>query len=132
MTFKKDDFIYQPGDSANRFYFMIRGKVELLVKTEGTDEFKYSKGIDESQYFGNTKNFNEMRNLYAKIISDKAEVLSINTEKYYNILSQTQLSEGDRKVEFLFRYVPKLRKLPRNLLEDFEVYFQREQCTKGF
>ena len=35
-------------------------------------------------------------------------------------------------MEFLYRHVPKLRKLPRSLLEDFEVYFQKEVVTKGF
>ena len=35
-------------------------------------------------------------------------------------------------MEFLIRYVPKLRCLPRRLIEDFEVYFQKESVSQGF
>jgi hypothetical protein len=33
------------------------------------------------------------------------------------------MSEGEKKIDFLVRYVPKLRNLPWWLINDFEVYF---------
>ena len=33
---------------------------------------------------------------------------------------------------FLIRYIPSFRELPRRLIEDFEVYFIKEQVTKGY
>lgn len=35
-------------------------------------------------------------------------------------------------MDFLVRYVPGFRELPRRLIEDFEVYFIKEQVTKGY
>jgi hypothetical protein len=51
------------------------GKIELLVKTD--DEFKYSKGIDESSFFGKKEFFNEPRGDYAKVISEKAVLIEL-------------------------------------------------------
>jgi len=42
------------------------------------------------------------------------------------------LSTSEKKLEFLLRYVPKLRSLPRRVIEDYEVYFQKEVMTKGY
>ena len=47
----------------------------------------------------------------------------MNAQKYFEIVSKTQLSTCEKKVEFLNRYVPKLRNLPKRLVEDYEVYF---------
>lgn len=52
--------------------------------------------------------------------------------KYVLIGSKTQTSAAERKVEFLIRFVPGLRELPRRLVEDFEVYFIKEQATQGY
>lgn len=54
MTIKeliKDEFLYKKGDSSKDFYFLLTGKIQLVVdNTEG--EFKFSKNIDENEYFG--------------------------------------------------------------------------------
>jgi hypothetical protein len=42
------------------------------------------------------------------------------------------VSASERKVEFLIRFVPGLRDLPRRLVEDFEVFFIKEQATRGY
>jgi len=59
------EFLYQSGDSGSDFYFVMTGTLELLVKTG--DDFKYSKGIDESTFFGQKKFFNESRGDYARV-----------------------------------------------------------------
>jgi hypothetical protein len=50
---------------------------------------------------------------YAKISSEKAIILELNVLKYLECISKTQMSEGEKKIDFLVRYVPKLRNLPR-------------------
>ena len=45
----------------------MTGTLELLVKSG--DEFKYSKGIDESSFFGQKKFYNEPRSDFAKVNS---------------------------------------------------------------
>ena len=64
--------------------------------------------------------------------TDKLEVMIFDTEKYFDIVSKSQLSISEKKVEFLQRYVPKLREVQRNLIEDFEVYFIKEVVTQGY
>jgi hypothetical protein len=32
---KKDDFLYQKGDLGGGFFFLIEGKIDLLVKNDG-------------------------------------------------------------------------------------------------
>ena len=79
------------------------------------------------------KNYPEdPRNDYARVISDTLEVIQIDTRKYSNIVKSTQLSTSYKKVDFLARYVPKLRQISRNQVEDFEVYFQKEAVTRGY
>ena len=54
---KQGDFLYQPGDSGASFWFVLVGKLDMLVKSD--DEFKYSKGVDESTFFGKKEFYNE-------------------------------------------------------------------------
>jgi len=42
------------------------------------------------------------------------------------------LTAGDKKVDFLFRYVPKIRTGGRKMIEEFEVFFLKEEVTKGY
>lgn len=39
------------------------------------------------------------------------------------------MSAAEKKINFLIRYVPGLRDLPKRLVEDFEVYFIKECVT---
>lgn len=89
---KKDEFLFEPGSSGSTFWFVMTGKLEILVKTD--NEFKYSKGVDENTFFGKKEYFNESRDEYAKVVSDKALLIELNTIKYNNIISKTQISEA--------------------------------------
>ena len=50
IELKEDEYLYKQGDSSQVFYFVMTGNLQLLYKKD--DEFKYSKGIDESSFFG--------------------------------------------------------------------------------
>lgn len=103
---------------------MVTGTLEVIVKSEGSDEFKYSKSIDTNTYFGLKSNPKEARGDNARVNSEGfSEIIEFESQTYIDIVSKTQLSTCEQKVEFLSRYVPKFRSLPRRLLEDFEVYF---------
>lgn len=78
------------------------------------------------------KMYHETRSDYARVVSDKCVLIEFDTQKFFDIVSKTQLSTCEKKVEFLIRYVPKFRMLPRRLIEDFEVYFQKEVITQGY
>jgi CRP-like cAMP-binding protein len=79
VELNKDDFLYKQGDSGSSFYFVMTGKLEVLVKNEASNEFKYSKGIDEADLFGLKKFYNEPRQDYARVISDKVEIIEFVT-----------------------------------------------------
>lgn len=61
-----------------------------------------------------------------------AEVLVIPSFQYENVVKKVHLSTGEKKVEFLFRYVPKIRKGGRAMIEDYEILFIKEIVSKGF
>lgn len=127
---KQDEFLYEAGAAGDTFWFLVTGKMEMLVKPDG--EFKYSKGVDESNFFGKKEFYTETRGDYAKVVTPKAVLLVFQTVKFNNIISKTQISEGQKKIDFLIRYVPGFRELPKRQIEDFEVFFIKEQVTQGF
>ena len=101
----------------------------MLAKSVNSDEFKFQKSVEVNNYFGLKKLHNEERSDFARVKSDQCIVIEFNTQKYFDIVSKTQLSTCEKKVEFIIRYVPKFRSLPGRLIEDFEVYFQKEVIT---
>ena len=42
------------------------------------------------------------------------------------------MSSGEKKIQFLIRYVPKLRLVSRAMIEDFEVFFIKEVVDQGY
>jgi CRP-like cAMP-binding protein len=129
-SLSKGDFLFKQGDLGKRFYFVVSGALEVIVKSEGSDEFKYSKTIDVNTYFGLKSNPAESRGDNARVTSEgTCEIIEFDSQIYIDIVSKTQLSTCEQKIEFLIRYVPKLRSLPRRLIEDFEVYFQKESVS---
>lgn len=49
----KGDFLYRKGDSSAFFYFVLKGKIELVVEnSQNPSEFKFSKNVDEFEFFG--------------------------------------------------------------------------------
>ena len=45
------------------------------------------------------------------------------------IVKKTQLSTSEQKVDFLVRYVPRLRAVARSMVEELEVFFIKEVAT---
>ena len=89
VELKKDEFLFQSGDLGTYFYFTMEGKFELLVKQEDTGQFKFSKTVEESSFFGQKKQYTETRVEYARVVSDKCTVLQFDTKKYFDIVSKT-------------------------------------------
>jgi len=136
----KENFLYKKGDSSRSFYFMLRGKLELLVdSSHGTVgqqqnplEFKLSKVVDENEFFGFKQFCDEQRNEYARAVTDNVEILEIEKDAYEQIVKQTQLSVSEKKIDFLMRYVPKFRSVARKLIEEMEIFFVKEVFTQGY
>ena len=68
----KGEFLYKQGDIGSRFFFVVSGSLEVIVKSDGSDEFKYSKTIEVNTYFGLKSNPKEARGDNARVISDVA------------------------------------------------------------
>jgi len=129
---KKNEFLYESGEDGRKFYFIIKGVLEVIVKSEGSDEFKFSKSVDQSTYFGLKKNFKDVRGDNARVTTDDCHILIFDSEQYANIVSNTEMSIQEKKIHFLIRYVPKFRGLQKRMVEDFEIFFQKEVVTRGF
>jgi CRP-like cAMP-binding protein len=48
----KGEYLYKKGDNSEFFYFVLRGKIELVADNSEGGEFKFSKNIDENEIFG--------------------------------------------------------------------------------
>lgn len=137
----RGEYLYKKGDKNGLgFFFVLSGRVELLV-TSGSQasaevqesDMKFSKHVEANEYFAYRGNsFNEPRTDFARIASENCELMEINGQKYMEIMSKTKLSASEKKVEFLIQYVPTFRNLPRKVVEDFEIYFQKEVVTRGY
>lgn len=140
----KGQYLYRKGDpNGLGFFFVLKGRVELLVTSAQSttsneavideSEMKFSKHVEVNEYFAyRGTSFSEPRNDYARIVSDSCELLEIDGQKYLEIMSKTKLSASEKKIDFLIQYVPTLRNLPKKIVEDFEIYFQKEVLTRGY
>ena len=61
-----------------------------------------------------------------------SSIITIHKEQYEQIVKKTQLSTSEQKIDFLVRYVPKLRAVSRNMIEDLEIFFCKLVVTQGF
>jgi signal-transduction protein with cAMP-binding, CBS, and nucleotidyltransferase domain len=120
---KKGDFLYRKGDNSQWFFFMLKGKIEIVVESGG--EFKFSKNADEFEFFGMKQFTSELRNDFARVVTEVAWVLFIHKDQYELIVKKTQLSASEQKIDFLIRYVPKLRSVNRSMIEELEVFFMK-------
>jgi hypothetical protein len=53
----KGEFLYQKGDLTTHFFFVLKGKLEIVVESgmtngDSNQEFKLSKNVDEFEFFG--------------------------------------------------------------------------------
>jgi CRP-like cAMP-binding protein len=80
--------LYQKGDFSHQFYFLLSGKIELMVESHN-EGFKFSKNVDEFEFFGLKSMATEPRNDYAKVVTEKCWVLHIDKENYEQIVKRT-------------------------------------------
>lgn len=73
-----------------------------------------------------------MRHDYARAVAETCWILIINKDQYDQIVKRTQLSVSEQKIDFLMRYVPKLRAVTRTMIEELEILFIKEIVTQGF
>jgi CRP-like cAMP-binding protein len=77
-TLNKGEFLYEKGEDSKNFFFVLRGKLELLVKND--DVFKHSKNADECEFFGLRTSTSEKRSDYARGAAEKNEIIEIDKE----------------------------------------------------
>jgi CRP-like cAMP-binding protein len=91
---ERGQLLYTKGDTSQYFYFVLRGKLEIVVDNThmaegGEDHFKFSKNCDESDFFGLKTSANDIRSDYARVASEKAEILLIDKDLYEQIVKKT-------------------------------------------
>lgn len=81
----KGEFLYQKDDveAPNMIFFILRGKIELLVPTnlEGQG-LKFSKNVDEGEFF-------TYRSDFAKSAALQTEVIAFDKNVYDRIIKRT-------------------------------------------
>ena len=76
------ELLYSKGDPSPDFYFLLKGKIEIMAESYQQQELKFSKHVDEFEFFGIKSAITDCRHDYAKAITDKCWVLLINKEQY--------------------------------------------------
>lgn len=89
MEVQKDEFLYKKGDRSNNFFFLLKGKIEILSESHTSDEFKFSKNVDEFEFFGIKSSVHDPRNDYAKVVTEKCWVILIDKDFYEQIVKKT-------------------------------------------
>ena len=95
-------------------------------------ELKFYKNVDEYEFFGMRQSAMDVRHDYCRAVTDKSWVIVVGKEAYEQVVKKTQLSSSEQKIDFLVRYVPKLRTVARSMVEEFEVFFIKEVVTQGY
>jgi len=73
VELKEGQYLYEQGDSSALFWFVLVGKLEIHVKSD--NDFKFSKNIDESTFFGKKQYLAETRSDFAKVTSPTCVLL---------------------------------------------------------
>ncbi len=92
---------------------------------------KISKTADENGFFGLKDTCREIRSDYA-VAQTETQVIAFNTEEYRAIIAMKEFTTAEKKVEFLMRFGPKLRDFGRNMVEEYEVMWLKQEATKGY
>jgi CRP-like cAMP-binding protein len=121
------------------FHRKYLGKIEVFNLNE-TGQEKVVRTIDIGCMFGKKEDASCIRyyNIFYLSSQDSAKsvgesiVLEIDKAACEKIRANTVVSEAEQKINFLLRYVPKLRMSPRNIIEELEILFVKETYTKGY
>jgi len=85
--------LFKKGDNSKNFYFLLKGKIELIVEDPNNpSEFKFSKNVDEFDFFGlksTGAGGADIRNDNARVVTDKCMVIHIDRDSYENIVKKT-------------------------------------------
>ncbi len=122
------EFLYNVGDISDHFYFVLTGKMSQRTG----EDLKLSKTHHESAIFGYTLYPKDPRTDAGVCDQDGTKVVIFDRGQFEHIVTSTELSTSELKIEFLTRFVPVLRAFPKNLVEELEVFFFKEIVTKGF
>ena len=104
----------------------------IVEDPNNPSEFKFSKNVDEFDFFGlksSQAGGPDTRHEFARVVTDKCFVVHIDRDSYENIVKKTQLSVSEQKIDFLIRYVPRLRAVGRNVIQELEVFFMKVVYT---
>ena len=74
---------------------MLKGKIELVSESSQQQELKFSKNVDEFEFFGMRQSATDTRGDHARAASESCWVIKINKEQYEQIVKKTQLSSSE-------------------------------------
>ena len=89
---KKGEFLYSKGDPSPNFYFVLKGRLEIVVDSQhNPGDFKLSKNIDEYDFFGLKHATDDpKRHDYARVLTEAgAWIICIDKGHYESIVKKT-------------------------------------------
>ncbi len=95
------------------------------------NQHKISRTADENSFFGLKDHHNDLRTDFGIALTE-TQIISFNTENYRQILALKEFTTAEKKVDFLMRFGPKLRDFGRNMVEEYEVMWIKQEATRGY
>ena len=125
--FSAEAYIYREEDLASSLFFLLDGRVRVR-----TEQHNPAAERSSGAFFGVRGCAEDLRCEDVQA-AEAVAVIEIDRAAYESAKKHTQPpSPAEAKVEFLVRYVPRLRAVARRLAEELEVFFIKEVYTRGF
>lgn len=127
IELNENDILFKKNDDATHFFIVIDGNnnpgiIETFLQE---NDSKTIISHDKGKIFGK-KDVTTKRDQFAKA-SRNSLILSVPSNSHFKLGSNLSISDAEKKIEFLFRFVPKLRFFPKKDLEELETFFIRER-----
>ena len=127
LDFAPQAYVYREEDLSSSLYFVLEGS--MVVRT---DQRSPAMTKRSGAFFGVGGCAEDLRCEDVQA-TEAASVIEIDRLAYENAKKHRQKPTlAEAKVEFLVRYVPRLRSVARRISEELEVFFIKEVYTRGY
>lgn len=97
LSFQKDSYIYQMGDSGRKFFYLEEGRVKIITTNDQGEE-KTLSVLEPGNFFGETSFFDQRRRFAAALAVLDCRVRALNYNDFKHMLKE----EGEA-AQFMFK-----------------------------
>jgi sulfate-transporting ATPase len=137
VTYTPGDIIFSQGDTADKFYIIINGQVEMVVQHPDRPELVVSR-LDKGQFFGETGLlFDGPRSATARVVGEKELlVVALDKESFRSLVEENHLTHDAiarlmRRRMLNEQILTALPELTQSQLTDLETHAELQLFVPG-